>query len=208
MQDMTMVDDDLENFEEDEPSHLTSLVSLKRAVDDYANKLVRTQDNDIPPSGKVTAGATYDATPAEIEEGKIKATRPTPRIKLSADHRISDDKTNNSGMIGPIVLTDEQKEEAEKESKGILLLKKSFSDYSHLIEKFPIEIRMKNVCYSVPYTEASSKIRTVYNSSFVYKTIKQLKQLTNGVGETKQAGVSPTKYVLDNISLCLKPGKM
>ena len=95
MQDMTMVDDDLENFEEEEPSHLTSLVSLKKAVDNYANKLVRTQDNEIPPSGKVTAGATYDATPAEIKEGKIKATQPTPQIKLSADHGISDEQLRN-----------------------------------------------------------------------------------------------------------------
>jgi hypothetical protein len=70
------------------------------------------------------------------------------------------------------------------------------------------QIRMKNLCFPVPYTEASSKITTVYNSSFVYKAIKKLKQLTNGVEETKEAGVSPTKYVLDNISLCLKPGKM
>lgn len=203
----TKVDDEPETFEDEGKSHLWALMKNKIAVNKYANELLRTQDNDISPSGKETVVATFDATPAEIEEGKITAIGSRSNIDLPNDRRFFDGGSNG-GIFSSVLLTDEQKEEAQKVSKGILLLQESFDDYSHLIQKFPIDVRIENLHFSAPYTEASSKITTVYNSSFVYKAIKKMKQLMNGSEGAQQAGKIHTKHVLDKVSLCLKPGKM
>ncbi len=196
---------DDESLENDEPSHLTSLVRLKKSVNKYANRLVRKQSKKkYAVAANTSSQPMVDMTPAEVD-GTTKASNSLP--PLVNDKTLSASSHHSSIRI-QAALTKEQKEEAEKASKGILLLQEAFRDYSHLIEKLPIEIRVDNLKYSVPYTEASSKIETVYNSSFVYKAVKKVKELTNRTNETKQAVKTQTKYVLDGISLCLKPGKM
>eukprot|EP00536_Pseudo-nitzschia_multiseries_P002021 jgi/Psemu1/182647/e_gw1.27.166.1 len=67
---------------------------------------------------------------------------------------------------------------------------------------------MEHLSFSVPYTEASTKITTVYNSSVIYTGIKTLQRLTNTAAESKSAKATSTKGVLEDITLCLKPGKM
>lgn len=185
-------EDNAEDSDDEEPTHLLSLVTSKKAVNKYANKLVRTRDRDFPTCANNTTSTTLQVAPSELEEGRTKSTEQI----LSANHR---------GSTG---LTDEQKEEAEEVSEGILLLQEAFRDYSYLIKKLPIEIRIENLSFSVPCTDTSPKITTVYNSSFLYKAVKKVKQVTKRLEGVKQARVSRTEYVLNNISLCLKPGKM
>ena len=206
-----MSDDNPPDHGREKQSHLFNLVRKKKAMNKYANKLVNNNNNqdktrtsgksvDVSSEKVTTEATTYDATSVKVEEGRMKSAGSRATISSYDGSKSSIDTAN---------LTDEQKEEAKKVSKGILLLQESIEKgYAHLIYKFPIEIRMKNLCFSVPYTEASTKKSTVYNSSFVYKAIKLLKRLTNGATETKHTKVSYTKHVLDNISLSLKPGKM
>lgn len=52
--------------------------------------------------------------------------------------------------------------------------------YSALMSEFPVEIRMNNFTFSVPHTAASTKIKTVYNSSFVYDAVKLFKRFRTG----------------------------
>ena len=209
-----MIDDDPHDHRRGTQSHLFSLVRKKKAMNKYANNLVKNQDKTTAESEavsteKVRAEATDNAT-VKVEEGRMKSDDKVESMATIASYGGSKSSidTADVGIIAPVVLTDEQKEEAEKVSKGILLLQESMKDYTHLISRFPIEIRIEKLSFSVPYTEASAKITTVYNSSFVYKTIKSLKRLTCGATESKHAKVSYTKHVLDNISLSLKPGKM
>lgn len=192
---------DGDDIGDDEPSHLISLVRLKKSVNKYADGIVRKRNKRK--TSKVSSRPIVDATPSDVEDPTIKA---STSIALANDKGLPLNSSHHSGTL--ISLTQEQKEEAEKASKGILLVQEAFRDYAHLIEKLPIEIRVDDLTYSVPYTEASSKITTVYNSSFVYPAVKKVKQLLSGVDETKIAKVTQTKYILDGISLCLKPGKM
>ena len=199
----SVINDVPEALDEDEDSHLFTLVKNKEAVNKYAKKLLKSHYD-----GRSSRNRAFsDGATAKLQDEINITSCSKSSSGLSYDEESS--KNNPSiEVIATRALTDEQKEEAEKESKEILLLQESFCDYTHLIHKFPIEVRMENLYFSVPHEEASLKITTVYNSSFVYKAIKKLRQLTTGVDETKQIGVRRTKHVLDNISLCLKPGKM
>ena len=200
-----VVDDNPQGKRRRRQSHLFNLVREKKSVTKYTNDLLNSKENVIHPSGDETNAEIDDESSFKAEEGNLKISGYRSTIASSADSK-SPSITSWKGGI-EFKLTDYQKEEAEKASKGILLLRESFRNYSHLIEKFPIEIRIEKLSFLVPYTEASTKITTVYNSSLVYKAIKSLKQLVNGMKESKHTRAS-TKIVLDNISLCLKPGKM
>ena len=106
-------------------------------------------------------------------------------------------------------LTEEEKEELKNTSKGLLLLQEITKEYGELMFEFPIEVRMSKFTYLVPITEASTKIKTVYNSSFVYHAVKLFKRLRYGsTAEDIQHEKVQYKPILDNISLSLKPGKM
>ena len=166
-------------------SHLLSLVRKQKAMHKYANKLVKNEDNKKGANDRVTVEETDNAKFIEAE-GEPK--------------KIASSEGSKSSIEPPVILTDEQKEEAKKTSNGILLVQQVFKDYGNGSEsefefKSPtIDIRMENLSFSVPCTEASTKITTVYNSSFVYKTIKALKRLVKGrTEETKHAKVSYTK---------------
>lgn len=67
-----------------------------------------------------------------------------------------------------------------------------------------LEVRLENVTYSVELEDTESKIATVYNQSFLYPIYKWFKRVTRG----EPAPVRQTTQfnVLENISLCLKPG--
>jgi hypothetical protein len=81
--------------------------------------------------------------------------------------------------------------------------------------QFPIEVRLKNLTYTVPVPTDPSKIRTVYNSSVLYQLIKFFKRLREGklfAAYTKKKSISNSgsrqRVVLDSINLILKPGRM
>lgn len=104
-------------------------------------------------------------------------------------------------------LTDAQKEQMENMSAAIKSVKRKMEEYKELTNAFPIEIRIDNLSYTVPVTENSNKIQTVYNSSILYKIVKFCKHL--GAERDPEAYSNPTKKViLDQISLTLKPGRM
>jgi ABC-type multidrug transport system ATPase subunit len=198
-------------------SHLFGLVRQQKAINKYTKNHLKSQKNSAVCSvvdqsnEKVKAEATDGDATGLAEEGRMKIdnikTESRSTIDSYGGSKSSIDATG-AEYNKPVVLTDDQKEEANKTSKGILLLQETLKEYTGFISRFPIEIRMEKLSFSVPYTEASTKITTVYNSSFLYKIIKPLRSLTNGAKETNHAKVSYTKHVLDNISLSLKPGKM
>lgn len=165
-------------------SHLHSLVRKQKAVHKFTKKLLKSTGKD----------------PLSNSSSKRSAASSSTTITTSAA---------SSDLIKPVVLTDDQKEEVHKKSKGVILLQEKMKEYSALVSSFPIEIRIENLSFAVPCTEASTKITTVYNSSFVYKVMSAFKNLTGGGSQTNDTKkVSYTKHVLDSISLSLKPGKM
>jgi ABC-type multidrug transport system ATPase subunit len=114
-----------------------------------------------------------------------------------------DSRTSSEG------LTDEEKDELKKSSQGLLLLQEVAKEYGELMFEFPIEVRMSKFTYSVPITEATTKIKTVYNSSFVYHAVRLFKRLRYGSAADDESHEKVQyKQILDNISLSLKPGKM
>lgn len=77
--------------------------------------------------------------------------------------------------------------------------------------QFPIEVRLNNLTYTVPVPPELSKIRTVYNSSVLYKLIKFFKRLRRGEAfsfKNKLQDRPIKKVILDRINLILKPGRM
>jgi len=185
-------------------SYLTSLVREKKAVNKYVDRM----RDKIPPNGNATKKPIDKEAYAQTEEGGMKSINSRSSIASSAVSSAEDMNSEKIDDRGELALTDVQKEVAEKASKGILLLKEAFKDYSHLIKKFPVEVRMEKLFFSVPYTESSTKITTVYNSSILYKGIKLIKNLTNMAKEPRFEKATYTKQVLEDISLYLKPGKM
>jgi ABC-type multidrug transport system ATPase subunit len=75
---------------------------------------------------------------------------------------------------------------------------------------FPMEVRLKGVTYKALVDPAEdSKIRTVYNSSFLYKIHKFCqRQICNRGERPRHPRQKETKVLLDNINLVFSPGKM
>jgi len=196
--------------QEGRQSHLFTLVRKQKAIDKYTKKLLVSQQKNSVVSvvdqsnEKIISEATDDNATSDAEEGRMEIDIETESKASTRSYGGSKNSINTAGtdFNKRIVLTDDQKEEVQKTSKGIIFLEEKIKEYSSHISRFPIEIRMKKLSFSVQYTEASAKITTLYNSSFVYMLIKAFKK------KTENAKVSYTKHVLDNISLSLKPGKM
>lgn len=102
-------------------------------------------------------------------------------------------------------LTEDQKKEIEKVSATLKAVTRMLKDYKDLASALPVDVQIDNLTYSVPVIETSNKIKTVYNSSIVYKAVKFLKNL--GQEKAREGQPSP-KLILDSVSLQLKPGKM
>jgi ABC-type multidrug transport system ATPase subunit len=175
-------------------SRLSHLVRRRRARQKYVEKLLKkdTFHSSIQEEQKLEE---------DVSGGDIPIPTPTPidesgRFTSAASSNVSGDD-----------LSDEEKENLEQASRGLMLLRETQKKYSALMSEFPVEIRMSNVSFSVPYTEASTKIKTVYNSSFVYHAVKLFKRLREGKFRAETEDVRH-KIVLDNISLRFKPGNM
>lgn len=105
------------------------------------------------------------------------------------------------------VAKDVKTERISEHVREVRDLWKSYTNaLNHRSAQYPLEVRMENVTYVVPVDPDGSKIRTVYNSSFVYSIYKFFQRRWRGLPTQKQ----PKRYkkVLNNISLVLKPGKM
>ena len=73
------------------------------------------------------------------------------------------------------------------------------------IYNFPVEVRIKNLTYKAYVNPSDAKIKTVYNSSFIYS----LEELCKGWFGSNRGGAPPEtaeKNILHNIHLVLKPG--
>jgi len=71
---------------------------------------------------------------------------------------------------------------------------------------FPLEVRLNSLTFRVPLVEDAIKIKTVYNSSYIYPLWKNIKRIYKG--EKKETTEKKWKTVLDRIDLVIKPGKM
>lgn len=197
-------------------SHLFNLIRKQKAIDKYTKKLLNSQEKNSVGSAvsqsnkKMISEATDDNATSNVEEGRMEIDIETESKATTRSNGGSKSSINTAGtdFRKRIVLTDDQKEEVQKTSKGIIFLQEKTKEYSGHVSRFPIEIRMEKLSFSVQYSEASAKITTLYNSSFVYMVIKAFKILTDKTKKTENTKVSYTKLVLDNISLSLKPGKM
>ncbi|KAL7580109.1 hypothetical protein ACA910_012870 [Epithemia clementina (nom. ined.)] len=74
-------------------------------------------------------------------------------------------------------------------------------------EKFktPLEVRLRNFSYCVRAQPGAGKIRTVFNSSFLYSIKKLYKKYW--LREVQANETPTTKVILDDINLVLEPGK-
>lgn len=103
----------------------------------------------------------------------------------------------------------EEELDKDKESAKILEMKTLFKKYKNVIKAdnvFPLEIRLKNVSFTVPVDEKNSKIQTVYNASFVYPLFKFLKQRLWLCKSSPEKDIR-SKKVISNVNLILKPGR-
>lgn len=112
-----------------------------------------------------------------------------------------------SSVTVDVELTEEQMKEMEKMSATLKAVKRLTQEYQDFTSTFPVEVRIENLTYTVPVVESSSKIKTVYNSSIVYKVVKFFKNA--GKEEASTEGNEPsTKAILDTVSLQFRPGRM
>jgi len=107
-------------------------------------------------------------------------------------------------------LRDEVEREMKKEmeSEKIMELEGIIKKYKPYLKgnESPLEIRLKNVTYTVPVDEGNSKIQTVYNASLLYTVSKFLKRRVWQC-EPRPKKVMVNKKILANISLVFKPGR-
>ena len=96
----------------------------------------------------------------------------------------------------------------EMESGKIMELEGIIKKYKPYLKgnESPLEIRLKNVTYTVPVDEGSGKIQTVYNASALYTVSKYLKRRVWRC-EPRPEKVMVNKKILANISLVFKPGR-
>jgi ABC-type multidrug transport system ATPase subunit len=174
-------------------SRLSQLVSRKKARERFVNKLLKKERKNA-----------HDSDLEELKQmEEVETEFPKPEPIESSERYTSIASSNVSGDE----LSDDEKEQLKQASKGLLLMKETQKKYSALMSEFPIEIRMCNFTFSVPYTEASTKIKTVYNSSFVYHAVKIFKRFREGYIQAEKEEVR-YKVILDNVSLRFRPGKM
>jgi ABC-type multidrug transport system ATPase subunit len=173
-------------------SRLGHLVSRRRARQRYMNKLMQKGTLKEQQQGEEEA-----KTPDDSEV----ISRPS---KFDASARIT---SASSSTYSVEELTEDEKEQMKQTSEGLMLIKNVHKNYASLMSEIPIEIRMSNFTFVAPFTEASSKIKTVYNSSFVYQVVKLFKRLREGTLGAPKEEVH-NQIVLDKINLSLKPGKM
>lgn len=98
--------------------------------------------------------------------------------------------------------------DVETESAKIQEIKNIGREYQECLKgynEFPLEVRLKNVTYTVPVDEDKLKIMTVYTASCLYPAAQSLRRLYLRERKTKRA--VREKVVLSNVSLVLKPGK-
>jgi ABC-type multidrug transport system fused ATPase/permease subunit len=126
---------------------------------------------------------------------------------LDSTFRISDANVNaNIGAGDPFILSDKSKQELKKESAFI----KHAQEYIQQVQSlFPaggnnVEVRVSNLSYQVKLDPNGDKIKTVYNSSFVYEIYSWMKRIIRGLEKAKTG----ERKILDNICLTLKPGKI
>lgn len=89
--------------------------------------------------------------------------------------------------------------------KEIHEMSKEYTKYFAGLGVFPLEVRLQNVSYIVPVDVSSSKIRTVYNTSFLYSLAKFCRRILRGEAKPVQNIIQFP--VLKNINLVLRPGK-
>ena len=209
-------------------NHLRQLISQKRSRKRYFNRLMRKKDsNETATNVQEEAAATptrqgVPTTPShgDISDDDVDGGTTIAKPKLA--ERSNTVTSNGSSGLNDTGLSDQQKEALDKTSKGVKFVQEQLEPYQAIEQEFPIEVRMKQLTYSVPINEESSKIQTVYNTSAVYPLVKYFKTLggskqeeihhptyTNG-GRRRQSESekNPMKKILDNVSLTLQPGKM
>lgn len=71
--------------------------------------------------------------------------------------------------------------------------------------KYPLEVRLENVTYTVQVDDSQSRIATVYNSSFLYPLYKWFKHVA--LGEAMPVSRIMQRPIIQDVSLCLQPGK-
>jgi len=104
------------------------------------------------------------------------------------------------------VETEHNKEAESAKIQEIESIQKDYGPFLKGYNEFPLEVRLKNVTYTVPIDESSNKIQTVYNSSLLYPLYKFVKRRLINC-EPKPEQQIGSKNVLANISLVLKPGR-
>jgi hypothetical protein len=98
------------------------------------------------------------------------------------------------------------KDTTGKVQEAKLMLKEYYLYAKKAVRHLSVEVRMENLTYSVPISSEAGKVRTVYNSSFLYPVYKFFQRTWRG--EKKKPSRIGTKKVLNDINLVLKPGKM
>lgn len=159
--------------------HLRRLLSERKARDQYFNEALKPNDT----MGFIASGAITTEEKPILLHGESDA---------------------SASFV--VQLTKQQKEDDKKTSEALKNVQKKMEEFhAYVGDDFPIEIRMDHLTYSVPVTLGATKIRTVYNSSGIYKIVKFFKGLGQGRTNTQQKG---TKVIMDDISIVLRPGKM
>ena len=97
----------------------------------------------------------------------------------------------------------------EIESARIQEIENIQKDYRLVMRGYnelPLEVRLRNVSYTVPVDERKNKIQTVYNASCLYPVFKFYKRRVVKSEPLPEPRIV-NKQVLHNISLVLKPGR-
>jgi len=130
--------------------------------------------------------------------------------KLSVRHLLveDDDGADADAEIGPRSLQDSNGKVIGAESKLALANEqrmKSIRDKKISAEELftlPVEVRIKGLTYTALFNRSEPKIKTVYNSSSLYRLGKKWKRFRGKIPPAK----TEEKHILKDINLVFKPG--
>lgn len=192
-------------------NHLPLLMSERKARQRYLTKLMlrREQSAESPDSSGLPVEHGGDRLPTPETPSKVHD-EANAKVEVPPIPGKFVDSRHISGMSTATVdyeLTESQKQQMLQMSQTLKTIMKKLEEFPELGFPRPMDVRIHNLTYTANVAPASSKIKTVYNSSIIYNVIKFFKNIGKEK-ETDEAQGQVSKVILDRISLAFKPGRM
>jgi ABC-type glutathione transport system ATPase component len=183
------------------PSYLTRLMEEQDTRQDIIAKSLRAGSVRFR---KERGGAAADDD-KELAQGEITGARGISAIEEAEEVEL---QAYDEGKTAAVEVDPDMKVMSSKVEEISSLLSSYGLDITSASHRnVPIETRVDNFTYAVPFDENVAKIMTVFNSSPLYRVVRLAKRVVAGQSVCAKPSETKAKTVLDRIDLIIEPGK-